>query len=136
LSTAITVNIEESDAMQGILDLTKGLGADVVFECSGVGAAAQSDLRLVRRHGRYAQVGLFGRPITWDLQQVALKEVRVSGSFATVPSAWRKALRLMATGQVQTRPLVSHVLPLTQWEEAFCIFESREGVKILLTPAE
>ena len=136
LAAAVTINVEENDTVQTVLELTAGIGADVVFECSGVGAAAQTALKLVRRHGRYAQVGLFGRPITWDLQQVALKEIRVTGSFATVPSAWRKAVRLMESGQVQTRPLVSHVLPMTQWEEAFRIFESRQGVKIVLTPAE
>jgi L-iditol 2-dehydrogenase len=84
-------------------------------------------MKLVRRHGRYAQVGLFGHPIQWDLDQVCYKEIEVSGSFATVPSAWRKALKLMESGQVQSRPLISHTLPITDWQQAFDIFERREG---------
>jgi L-iditol 2-dehydrogenase len=114
--------------------MTTGLGADVVFECSGAEPSAQNCLDLVRRRGRYAQVGLFGRPIAWDLEQVCYKELKVSGSFATVPSSWRKALTLLASEQVQTRPLVSHTFPLNEWEQAFHIFERRDGFKIVLTP--
>jgi threonine dehydrogenase-like Zn-dependent dehydrogenase len=58
----------------------------------------------------------------------------VSASFAHVPSAWRKALSLMASGQVQTRPLISTILPITEWQQAFDIFERREGLKIVFTP--
>ncbi|MBL7201773.1 MAG: zinc-binding dehydrogenase [Anaerolineae bacterium] len=128
------LNVQAVDAKGAIDELTGGLGADVVFECAGVGASAQSCLALVRRRGRYAQVGLFGKPVQWDLEQVCLKELQVSGSFAHVPSAWRKALNLLASGQVQTRPLVSHVLPITEWQQAFDIFERRDGLKTVLTP--
>jgi len=107
----------------------------VVFECSGAERGAQLALSLVRRRGHYSQMGLIGRPIQWDLEQVCFKEVQVNGSFASVPSAWRKALRLLENGQVQTEPLVSHTLPIDDWQEAFSLFEARKSVKILLTPA-
>ena len=78
-------------------DLTGGWGADIVFECSGAGPAALSLLDHARRGGQYAQIGLFGKPVAWDLDQVCMKELRVTGSNASVPSAWRTALRLLAT---------------------------------------
>jgi threonine dehydrogenase-like Zn-dependent dehydrogenase len=62
--------------------------------------------------------------------------LRVSGSNASVPSAWRKALVLLASGQVQTKPLISDALPVTEWAEAFERFEKRAGFKILLTPID
>ena len=37
-------------------------------------------------------------------------------------------------GQVQTRPLVSAILPITEWQAAFDAFERREGLKAVLTP--
>jgi L-iditol 2-dehydrogenase len=134
LGADVTLNIETVDSKAILLEMTGGLGADAVFECSGAAPSAQHCLSLVRRRGRYAQVGLFGKPILWDLEQVCYKELQVSGSFATVPSAWRKALTLMASGQVQTGPLITHTLPLTEWQEAFRIFERRQGLKIVLTP--
>jgi L-iditol 2-dehydrogenase len=126
--------VERDDVASELDEMTGGLGADVVFECSGVQPSAHNCLSWVRRRGRYAQVGLFGTPIEWDLEQVCYKELRVSGSFATVPSSWRKALTLLQTGQVLTRPLVSDVFPITEWERAFGKFERREGLKIILTP--
>lgn len=134
LGADLTLNVQTDDAKRVIQDMTDGLGADVVFECAGAAAAAQNALGLVRCRGRYAQVGLLGKPIHWDLEQVCFKEVQVSGSFATVPSAWRKALALLGSGQVQTLPLISHTLPITEWQGAFDLFEQRRGLKIVLTP--
>jgi L-iditol 2-dehydrogenase len=117
-----------------VRELSDGLGADVVFECAGAGPSARTCLSLVRRRGRSAQVGLFGRPVEWDLEQVCYKELQVSGSNATVPSAWRKALALLAAGQVQMAPIISTILPIFEWRRAFDLFEARAGLKILLTP--
>lgn len=129
-------NVQITDTLTTIREMTNGLGADVVFECAGAALSAQHCLDLVRRQGRYAQVGLFGKPIAWDLEQVCYKELKVSGSNATVPSAWRKAVALLAGGQVQVGPLISNVLPISEWQHAFSLFEQRQGHKIILTPIE
>jgi L-iditol 2-dehydrogenase len=134
LGVDVAVNVQASNAQQIVAEMTGGLGADVVFECAGAQASAQSCLDLVRRRGRYMQVGLFGKAVQWDLDQICFKELDVSGSFAHLPSAWRKALTLMASGKVQTLPLISTVLPITEWQQAFDIFERREGLKVVLTP--
>ncbi len=127
--------VGKDDLQTSLAERTDGLGADVVFECSGAGPAAQTALDLVRRKGRYVQVGLFGKPVLWDLEQVCYKEVEVHGSFATVSSSWRKALALLRSGIVQTGPLISHRIELAAWQQAFDLFERREGVKIVFTPA-
>ena len=126
--------VGRDDLERAVSERTDGFGADVVFECSGAGAAAQTALELVRHRGRYVQVGLFGKPVIWDLEQVCIKEVRVQGTFATVASSWHKALALLRAGLVQTAPLISHRLPLAEWQRAFDLFERREGVKIVFTP--
>lgn len=127
--------VGRDDLQSAVAERSDGLGADVVFECSGAGPGAQTALELVRHQGRYVQVGLFGKPVIWDLEQVCVKEVSVQGTFATVSSSWRKALNLLRCGLVQTGPLISHRLPLADWQEAFDLFERREGVKIVFTPA-
>ena len=124
----------DEDPIPIVRDLTGGWGADIVFECSGAGPAALSLLDHARRGGQYAQIGLFGKPVAWDLDQVCMKELRVTGSNASVPSAWRTALRLLADGRVRTAPLISDVYPLAGWEDAFARFEQRDGVKLLLDP--
>lgn len=128
------IDITADDPAPIVRGLTAGWGADIVFECSGAGAAARGLLAHARRGGQYAQIGLFGKPVAWDLDQVCMKELRVTGSNASVPSAWRTALRLLADGSVRTAPLISDVYPLSGWADAFHRFEQRDGVKLLLDP--
>lgn len=134
LGAAHIIDVSTADVGQQIEDMTEGLGADIVIECAGAGPAAQQLLQLVRRGGRYTQIGLFGKPIAWDMDQVCYKELIVTGSNASVPHAWDRALRLLASGQVNTQAIISAVYPINQWQEAFTQFEAKQGLKILLTP--
>jgi threonine dehydrogenase-like Zn-dependent dehydrogenase len=93
-------------------------------------------LKLARKGGRISQGGLFGKPITSEVELVAMKELEVFGFFSHVPSAWDRALRLMAEGKVLTEPLVSHRLPLAEWQKGFSLMEKGEGLKILLFPED
>jgi L-iditol 2-dehydrogenase len=127
--------VGRDDLQNSVAERTDGQGADIAFECSGAGPGAQTALDLVRHRGRYVQVGLFGKPVLWDLEQVCIKELQVQGTFATVASSWRKTLSLLQSGQLQTAPLISHRLPLDEWQEAFDLFERREGVKIVFSPS-
>lgn len=116
-----------------VLELTPR-GADVAFECAGVGASAAACLALLRPRGRYAQVGLYGKPITFPMDAACLKELTVTGSNATVPSSWAWALRLLESGAVNTEAIVSDVVPLEEWHDAFARLRRKDAVKILLQP--
>ncbi len=135
LGADYVANVETRDIHALIQDVSlQGLGADVVYECSGAGAAAQQLLRLVRRRGRYVQVGLFGKSIAWDLDQVCYKELTVTGSNASTPESWIRAIHLLQNGTVKTAPLITHDFTLSQWERAFQIFTQKRGVKALFRP--
>jgi L-iditol 2-dehydrogenase len=106
----------------------------VVFECSGNGKAVDAGFLAIRKRGRYTQLGLFGRPISIDFEKVITKELQVTGSFGQRRFAWERALSLMAQGKVSLDPLVSDVLPLTEWKRAFELFEKKAGFKVVLKP--
>ena len=55
--------------------LTGGLGVHCAFECSGVGAAFQDCLELVRKMGRVIQVGLYGKPAQIDMDLMTFKRL-------------------------------------------------------------
>ncbi len=135
LGADFAVNVQRDDPAALVADITdEGLGADVVYECSGAGPAAAQLLKLVRRRGRYVQVGLFGAPVAWDLDQLCYKELLATGSNASTPPAWKRAIRLMAEGKVRTGPLITDVFAVTDWQKAFETFETKRGIKTLLTP--
>ena len=129
-----TLNAEEYDALERVRQLTEGDGADVVLECSGYPAAARMGLEIVRKRGKYSQIGLFGKPIEIDFEKIAFKEIRVTGSVSQRRPSWKRALNLMGRGIVPAEKLVSHQFPLSEWKKAFEIAERKQGVKLILIP--
>ncbi len=129
-----TLNLETADVNRYISDFTNGSGVDIVFECSGAPAAARQGLQLLRRGGQYTQVGLFGKPIDIDFEQIAYKEAKVTGSLGQNWLNWNLAIKLLKNKRIQILPLVSEVLPLDRWKEGFNNFEKGLGTKILLEP--
>jgi L-iditol 2-dehydrogenase len=107
---------------------------EVVIECSGAAPAAALLLRLVKKTGRFIQVGLYGRPIQLDMDQVCYKELTVSGSFATTPSSWYRALALAGSGTVSLAAIVGATVPLRDWARAFDALQTRLPGKVLLVP--
>lgn len=136
LGADYVLNVQHDNPEALVQSITpEGLGADVVYECSGAGAAAAQLLTLPRRGARYVQIGLFGKSISWDMDQVCFRELIVTGSNASVPSAWIRALQLLESGKVQTKPLITAEYPVTEWQAAFDGFERKTAIKTLLRPA-
>jgi L-iditol 2-dehydrogenase len=129
-----TVNIDEEDPLEQVKELTDGYGADVVLECSGAPPAVSLGLDMVRKRGKYTQIGLFGRPIEINFETIAFKEIEVRGALSQRPFAWRRSLKLMERGIVPGDRIVSHEFPLEAWKRAFDMVEAREGMKIVLIP--
>ena len=135
LGADLAVDVGAEDALARIYEETAGQGADLFLECAGAPAAARLGLQATRREGQYTQVGLFSGPFALEFDLIAYRELRVTGSLGQHWTSWQRALALMAQGQVDTRALVSHTLPLDQWREAFRLFEEKQGLKIVLEPA-
>lgn len=117
-----------------IADQSAGLGVDVVIEAAGAAAAVRMGLDLIRKGGRFLQLGVFGRPIEVPFETIVYKELTVFGSFAQKWSAWKTTLQLMETGRVDLEPLVTDRLALSEWQTGFDKMNRKEGLKILLIP--
>ena len=134
LGADFTIDVDKDNAESAVKGHTGGYGADVVLECSGAAPAARLGLELVRKRGKYTQMGLFGEAINIDFERIAFKELQVTGFIAQKRTAWERALRLMEHGMVSTKALITHEMPISEWKEAFDLFESREGLKLILHP--
>ncbi|QGP92054.1 D-arabitol-phosphate dehydrogenase [Neomoorella glycerini] len=130
------VNIQQQDIKQVVQELTDGRGVDVVLECSGAAPAVNMGLELVRKRGKYTQVGLFGKPVTIDLEKVCYKEIKLTGSLSHSRDAWIRGLKLVEQGKIQLKPLITHILSISEWEEGFRLFSEKKGLKIILKPVQ
>ncbi len=127
--TADTVHLADI-----INDRTGGEGVDVVFEASGTAAGFTDGIKWLRKGGEICQLGLYGEPVSFDIDILTFKEIVFKGCMTHNRESWKKALSLMTSGKIDTRPLVTDELPLSRWETAFELFERGEGIKYLLYP--
>ena len=108
--------------------------ADVVIECSGSAAGIADSLIAARRGGRYVQMGLAGKPVSLPFDVVTFHELRITSGFASTPTSWAKALKLVTERSVELDPLLTEVVPLAEWERAFAATRSGDAIKLVLDP--
>ncbi len=131
LGACEVVYSDQPDAGRQIAALSAPFGPDVVLECSGAVPAIAMDLDVIRKGGRYVQVGLTGRPVTFDMNLITLKELTVQGTYAQKTQWWSRSLELMSQKKIKLEPLITDVFPLEKWEEAFDSYIRKDGIKYL-----
>jgi L-iditol 2-dehydrogenase len=112
-----------------------GDGFDAVVDCSGAGPAIAAGLRAVRKGGSYVQIGLAGGDVSLPINEICYREISVRSGFASTPTSWERALRLVEQRRVRLDPLVSESVPLSDWQRAFERTARGDGVKFVLDPS-
>jgi L-iditol 2-dehydrogenase len=136
LGAAVTLVDGEDDVPATIRSLTGGEGADAAFECAGTERSFQAACLSVRRRGLVGVAAAPVEPVRFDVNHLFFQEINLRTALSSTPSSWRSALELLATGQVRLSPLITHRLPLQQWQSAYDIVRRRAGIKVLLLPGQ
>lgn len=126
------VNVQREDPVKLVRSLGDGFGADLVVDCTGVSRALKQSLDLVRPNGRITKIGWGPQPLDFSLDPLVGKAVTLQGSFSHTYPTWERALGLIATGQVNLKPVIGGVYPLADWREAFVKMEDGDNVKSVL----
>jgi L-idonate 5-dehydrogenase len=106
---------------------------DVVFECSGVGAALTQAVRAARRAGTVVQVGMLPNADTAvNLAPMLAKELTIRGAFR-FSTEIDDAVRMLAESDALD-PVVSHVIAASDAVRAFEIArDASASAKVLLS---
>ena len=124
------VNVESTDVNQVTREMT-GYGWDVVVENTGSPGAIQQALEIVRPGGRVLISGggiRGGVSVEINTYPLIVKELQVYGEISHVWTSWQRAIKLVSTGLVRLAPLVSAILPISEWREAFRLAASSPDV--------
>ncbi|QMU28628.1 zinc-binding dehydrogenase [Adhaeribacter radiodurans] len=111
-----------------------GLGADCVIDAAGVSATLKMALQLVRPNGQIAKVGWGPQPLNFSLDPLVQKNITLQGSFSHNWPVWERVIALLASGQLNVKPIIGGVWPITEWFEAFEKMHRGEVVKSVLKP--
>jgi alcohol dehydrogenase/L-iditol 2-dehydrogenase len=106
-----------------------------VIDAAGNSKTLKTALELVRPNGQITKVGWGPQPLDFTLDPLVQKNVRLQGSFSHNWPMWERVLILLASGQLDVRPIIGGVWPITEWHEAFEKMHSGEVVKSVLKPA-
>lgn len=127
----------EVDAVDEVRKLTDGRGVDVVITAAASGAAQRDGLAMAARSGR---ISFFGglpkdRPtITLDSNLVHYRELTIVGANGSSPAHNKRALELIASGQVPVHDLITHRLGLSELHAAIELVASGQAIKVTIEP--
>lgn len=108
----------------GLEPFAAGKGTlDVAFECSGAQAALHSALSVLRPRGTLVQLGL-GGDMSLPMMMLTAKEISLRGSFR-FHAEFADAVRFMAQGLIDVKPLITHSFALQDHAAAFAMANDR-----------
>jgi L-iditol 2-dehydrogenase len=136
LGVDITLNVREINVVETIMELTNGIGADMVVECTGQPAPAAEALEMIRKNGRISFNGIYHDPVTLQLDKIVQWNLLITGPKAEGMLNLSRAIPLMADGRINLKPLITHTFPLDEINSAFDTFTGRVGgaIKVIVKP--
>ena len=117
-----TIDMSESPDALDAYAADKGY-FEVLYECSGTAGALSNAIGAMRPRGVVMQLGL-GGDMTVPMMQITVKELDLRGSFR-FHEEFGTAVKLMRSGLVDVKPVISHTIPLDDAELAFRIANDR-----------
>ena len=134
IGAAVIVNTATTNLGDAVLEETQGVGVHVAMECSGHADSVRACLLALRPMGRYTQVGICGRDISFPMDQIFYKQLTIAGSICYTAATWQRMMAIYAQGRIRLHDLVSAALPITEWRSAFDLCQDRKALKVVLHP--
>jgi L-iditol 2-dehydrogenase len=131
------IDASKENAVDAVLKLTDGRGADVIITAAGSGAAQEEALQMASRGGRISLFG--GLPkdnpvINFDSNVAHYRELTVVGANGSTPAHNAEALRLIATGAVPVKDLITDRLPLDRVLDGIEAVKGGNSIKVVISP--
>lgn len=130
-----TVVSGTEDWKQQVLDLTDGYGVDVAVEAVGIPATFQMCVDLVRPGGTVANVGVHGKAVQLDLQDLWIKNIAITMGLVNTDTLGM-LLKLVAQQKLPVERFVTHRFALADIESAYDTFGDAartKAIKVLLS---
>ena len=118
-----------------VLNLTGGLGVDVVYEAVGRDETVAAAIDCAQKGGTVTLIGNIAPEVKLPLQKVVTRQIRLQGSCASA-GEYPQAIELIASGKMQVGPLITAVAPLEEGPRWFERLHAGEPnlMKVILTP--
>ncbi|MDA0770237.1 MAG: zinc-binding dehydrogenase [Chloroflexi bacterium] len=139
LGADAVINSDETNAGQALLDLTRGVGPDVVIDAAGGKETPGLAIKWARRGGRVVLVAIYTHKPEFNFNDVVSTEVEVLGSMAYQQRDVEEVVRMLANDTLKTLPLISDRIHLDEVIDkgfARMLAPNKDVFRILVSPAD
>jgi len=141
LGADYVINSTEEDPVKIVMELTKGVGADVVVEAAGSEDAINAGSELIKHNGKFVFYSWVTQPVTLNISRWHDDGLKFINT-CLVHHTWREryvwvpeTLRPVVQGTVDIKSLITHEFKLDQIKEAFELADKDDtAIKIVLRP--
>lgn len=121
--------------VEKVLELTGQNGASLVIDSVG-GSSKTMDqaLEMVKPGGQITKVGWFMKTTNTTLDTLIRKNVRLQGSFSHTKDMWEECIKLISSGKINVKKMITQTLPLEEWRKGFELGFNRKALKVILKP--
>lgn len=126
----------DGDSIEFVKSQTEGHGADVTIECAGTPETWQQAMLMTRKGGTVMQFSGLpgGTQVAFDATHLHYGEITMKGTFHLTPRTAEMARDMLASGQVNVKPLLDGEIPLEQVEEGLMRMQRSEVIKLAVNP--
>ena len=130
----LVIDPKAEDLKTCVRAATDGLGADVVICAIGVPSLANDAIGLVRHRGRVSLFAGFnnGTQAEIDVNAIHYNELIVTGSFGLTRLQFERALKMIASGNLEVDSLLTHRFALAEIVTAFSTAELGSAIKVAI----
>ncbi len=126
---ATSVLLAGPDTLDRIREITQGRGVDTAIEALGTQETFENALRALRPGGTLSSVGVYSGHLKMpvDAFHAGLGDQTIVTTLCPGgKERMYRLMRLVAAHRIDLTPLLTHVFPLGEIEQAYKLFESRE----------
>lgn len=106
-------------AEKGVLDITNGVGADIVIECVGAISLLGESVALARPGGKIVPFGVYpSESAELPFYDFYFKELQITNVRAAKSRDFVEAIKLVSRGMLDLDSLITHTLPYTDLDKA------------------
>jgi L-iditol 2-dehydrogenase len=131
------IDVENDSTFEKVKELTNGLGADIVIECTGQLAVWEETPDLARPGGSVILFGGLpaGTKATFDTSRIHYDQITLKGVFHYTRSAVKKAYQLLSEKKITVNCLISGTYSLNDLKHVFeNLLHQGQGIKFAVVP--
>ena len=135
-ATHILASDEEPNIVEKVREIAGPDGVAVVVDAAGAPICLNQATQMVRPIGRVIRIGMNDAPYGYGLNDVNVKSITIRGHMGYNTISWRNNISLAAAGILDLKSIISHRMPLSDFNRGFELTISQEATKVILTPIE